>query len=118
MPLRNLFSIDHAIVGPFMGFPTFHHNEARDLTATLLTEVCHNDATEPPLQLITAETFPYATANTTDDTHLDERARDFGSGDRMLSLMYGYFIQIIIIFIIIIIKGFTAKGYNYIQWRI
>ena len=47
----------------------------RDLTATLLTEVCHNVATEPPLQPITAENFPYATANTADDAHLDVKAR-------------------------------------------
>ncbi len=29
------------------GFPTIRHNEIRDITASLLTEVCHNVATEP-----------------------------------------------------------------------
>ena len=51
---------------PYWGFPTICHNEVCDLTATLLTEVCHNVATEPPLQPITTETFPHATANTTE----------------------------------------------------
>ena len=40
-------------------------------TATLLTKVCYNVATEPPLQPITAKTFPYATANTAADARLD-----------------------------------------------
>ena len=69
------FSVDHAMVCPFGGFPIFHHNEVHDLTATMLTEDCHNVATEPPLQPITAEAFPYATANTTDDACLDVKAR-------------------------------------------
>ena len=80
---------------PFGSFPTFRHNEVRDLTATLLTEVSHNVATEPTLQPIVVETFPYATANTTDNARLDVKARAFGAGDRMLSLMYGYFIQML-----------------------
>ena len=45
--------------------------------ATLLTEVCHNVTTEPPLPLITAEAFPYATANTADDACLDVKVRGF-----------------------------------------
>ena len=56
---------------PFGGFPTIRHNEVRDLTASLLTEVCHNVATEPSLQLITLETFSLVSASTTSDAHLD-----------------------------------------------
>jgi len=37
---------------PFGDFLTIRHNEFRDLTATLLTEVCHNVLTEPALQPI------------------------------------------------------------------
>ena len=66
------FLVDHAI---FWGFPIIRHNEVRDLTTTLLTEVCHNVATEPPLQPISAETN--ATANNSDDAHLDVKARGF-----------------------------------------
>ena len=32
------------MVCPFGGFPTIRHNEVRDLTASLLTEVSHNVA--------------------------------------------------------------------------
>jgi len=32
------------------GFPTITHNELRDFTATVLSEVCHNVAIEPVLQ--------------------------------------------------------------------
>ena len=71
------FSVDHAMVCPFGGYPTIRHNEVHDLTATLLTEVCHNVATEPALQPITAETFPYSTANTSDDVCLNVKARGF-----------------------------------------
>ena len=74
---RTSFSVDHAMMCPFWGFTTFRHNEVYDLTATLLTEVCHNVVTEPPLQPITAENFPYATANTADDARLDIKARGF-----------------------------------------
>ena len=71
------FSIDHAMICPYGGFPIIRHNEVCDLTATLLTEVCHNVATEPALQPISAETFRNATANTADDAHLDFKARGF-----------------------------------------
>ena len=73
------FSVDHATVCPFGGFPTIRHNEVRDLTASLLTEVCHNVATEPSLQPITSETFSLASANTSNDARLDVKARGFWS---------------------------------------
>ena len=43
----------------------------------MLTEVCHNVATEPSLQPISAETFPNATANTADNARLDVKAWGF-----------------------------------------
>ena len=67
------------MVCPFGGFPTIHHNKVRHLTASLLTEVCHNVATEPCLQPITSETFPLASTNTRDDARLDVKARGFWS---------------------------------------
>ena len=73
------FSVDHAMVCPFGGFPIIRHNEVRDLTASLLTAVCHNVATEPCLQPITSETFPLASTNTRDDARLDVKARGFWS---------------------------------------
>ena len=51
------------------GYPSIRHNEIRDLTAHLLTEVCHCVSTEPTLQPITGEVFNHATAITEDGAH-------------------------------------------------
>ena len=36
----NNFNVEHALSCPKGGFPTIRHNEIRDITASLLTEVC------------------------------------------------------------------------------
>ena len=56
------------------GFPKICHNEIRDTTASLLTEVCPNVAIEPPLQPLSGQTFRLASANTNDGAKLDIRA--------------------------------------------
>ena len=111
MSMRKLFFCRPCNGVSFWGFPTFRHNEVHDLTAILLTEVCHNVATEPPLQPITTETFPYTTTNTADDAHLNVKAKAFGAGDRMLSLMYMYFIQMlpVIIHLVFLLLTNTMK---------
>ena len=43
----------------------------RDLTAELLTEVCHDVEVEPHLQPLDDETFKYKTANVEDGARLD-----------------------------------------------
>ncbi len=58
------FSTEHALSCAKGGFPTIRHNEIRDLTADLLTEVCNDVRIEPDLQPITEETLRHATANT------------------------------------------------------
>ena len=58
-------------------FPTIRHNEIRDLTASLLTEVCSNVAIEPYLQPLSGETFRLASTNTDDGARLDVRARGY-----------------------------------------
>ena len=73
------FSVYHAMVCPIWGSPMIRYNKVRDLNSSLLSEVCHFVATEPSLQLITSETFTLASANTTNDAHLDIKARGFGS---------------------------------------
>lgn len=73
------FSPNHAMICPKGGFPTLRHNELRDLTASLLTKVCHNVATEPRLQPLSGESFTHRSAITTDDARLDIRARGFWS---------------------------------------
>ena len=83
------------MVCPFGGFPTIRHNEVRDLTASLLTEVSHNVQTEPSLQPVTSETFSLASANTADDAHLDIKTRGFWSRARTHILMLGCFTQML-----------------------
>ena len=59
------------------GFPMIRYNEIRDLTTSLLTEVCPNVANEPNLQPLSGETLRLASANTDDGARLDVRARGF-----------------------------------------
>ena len=65
---------------PKDGFPSIRHNEIRDLTAKLLTEVCHDVSVEPDLQTLTGEQLTNATANTQDGARLDIAANGFWEG--------------------------------------
>ena len=58
------FSVEHALSCAKGGFPSIRHNEIRDLTATLLTEVCHDVCIEPGLQPISNEILTGPTTNT------------------------------------------------------
>ena len=64
------------------GFPSIRHNEIRDLTADLLSEVCHNVSTEPQLQPMTGEQLTHRTDNREDGARLDVVAKSFGGNDR------------------------------------
>ena len=83
------FSVDHAMMCNLGGFPTIRdrHNEIRDLTASLLSEVCHNIAIEPHLQPLNGEGFHHKSANADENSRLDIRTRVFGIVIRMLILM-------------------------------
>ena len=61
------------------GIPTIRHNKIRDITATLLTDICHNVATELLLQPLINESFAHRSANTEPNARLDIRARGFWS---------------------------------------
>ena len=89
------FFKDHAMVWHMGGFTTIHHNEIRDITASLLTEVCYNVAIEPCLQPLSGEYLNIASANTTDGVRLSVRARVSGMFVRMHTLMYGFFTQML-----------------------
>ena len=81
------FSVDHAMTCNLGGFPTIRYNEIRDLTASLLSEVCHNVAIEPHLQLRNGEGFHHKSANT-DENHISIYVPGvFGIVIRMLTLM-------------------------------
>ena len=74
----NRFSVEHALSCAKDGFTIIGHNEVRDLTATLLTEVCHDVCIEPGLQPISHEVLTGATSNTQDGDRLDIAVMAFG----------------------------------------
>ena len=73
------FSVEHAMSCPHGGFPIMRHNELRDMTAYLLSEVCCGVGTEPTLQPLANETLRYRTANKEEGAQLDIVAEDFWS---------------------------------------
>ena len=76
------FSVDHALSCPKGAFPIICHNEIRDLTASVLTKVCHDVRVEPNLQpiIITQKTMSASTANTSDGAQLDITINQFLDG--------------------------------------
>eukprot|EP00731_Ephydatia_muelleri_P026168 Em0018g268a len=62
------------------GYPTLRHNEIRNLTANLLSEVCHNVTIEPTLQPVTRETFKLASTITDIGARSDIAADGFWGG--------------------------------------
>ena len=75
------FNFDYALIFLTGGFPYLQHNELRDFTATLLTEVSTNTTTEPALQHLSGECFTHATTNVEDGASLDVSTQGFW-GDR------------------------------------
>ena len=65
---------------PTGGYPTLWHNELRDFTAAILSEVCTDVCVEPPLQSLSGETLTYTTANREDGARLDVSAVGFWGG--------------------------------------
>ena len=65
---------------PRGGFPSIRHNEVRDLTANLLTEVCSDVCLEPDLQPIEGEVLSGSSSNTQDGARLDIAANGFWGG--------------------------------------
>ena len=77
------FSVEHAFSCSCGALPSIRHNDIRDLTARLLTEVCPNVAIEPDLQLLTGEILmlSHRTSNCKEGARLDVSAHGFW-GDR------------------------------------
>ena len=76
----NSFTVEHALSCARGGFPTIRHNEIRDLTAHLLTEVCSDVRIEPDLQPVLSGQLSGATANTQDGARLDLSANGVWGG--------------------------------------
>ena len=58
--------MEHALSCAKGGFPALRHNEIRDITASLLTEVCSDVRVEPDLQPVTPDQLDGASANSQD----------------------------------------------------
>ena len=71
------FNISHALSCPHGAFPIIHHNDVRDLTAKLMSEVCHDVQLEPHLQPLSGELLRYKSAKHEDDARVDIRAAGF-----------------------------------------
>ena len=69
------FSIEHALSCKKGGFINIRHNDVRDFTAELLSEVCKDVCVEPLLIPLSGETFQNKTANREDHARLDISAR-------------------------------------------
>ena len=59
------------------GFVTIRHNDLRDLTAKILSEVCYDTEIEPRLAPLSGEDLSNRTANRSNEARLDVRARGF-----------------------------------------
>ena len=62
------------------GYPSIRHNEIRDLTANLLSEVCNNVCTEPELLPVTGENLSGASVNVQPEARLDIAANGVWRG--------------------------------------
>ena len=71
------FTVEHALSCPKGAYPTIRHNELRDITATMLSEVCNNVSIEPELQPIDGMTPQFATSNIEEHARSDIHARGF-----------------------------------------
>ena len=81
-------NVEHILSCPTGGFPIICHNEIRDITVSLMTEVCHSVSVEPLLQPLTGEQLSTKSALTTDEDRADIQARGFWrDGSNRHSLM-------------------------------
>ena len=62
------------------GFPSIRHDEVRDLTASMLRNVCHDVCVEPNLQPLSGEVIVHQTAIVEDGARLDISACGFEGG--------------------------------------
>jgi len=71
------FSLSHALSCPHGAFPIIRHNEIRNLTANLMSEVTHNVQLGPQLHPLSGESLRYRSAIQDDDPRVDIRASGF-----------------------------------------
>jgi hypothetical protein len=81
------FTVEHALSCPKGAFPTCRHNELRDITATVLSEVCPDVCIEPILQPVDGFVPRYASANTEDNARVDVRVKGFWGSDHQSTFL-------------------------------
>ena len=74
------FTVEHTLSCPKGGYPSIRHNDIRDFTAFLMTEVCHNVAIEPHLQPLSSETLHGTSSIIQDGARIDVAADGFWGG--------------------------------------
>jgi len=74
------FTVEHALSCP--RFPSIRHNEIHDITADLLSEVCHGVGIKPSMQPVDGERLTHSSANREDGARLDVVAESFWGGNR------------------------------------
>ena len=72
--------VKYAVTCKTGGFPAVRHNKVRDITASLLSEVCHGATTEPHLQSLSGESMSHRSAITDDGARLDIAMYGFRRG--------------------------------------
>ena len=72
-----MFNVEHALTCNIGGFITIRHNDIRDKTAKLLSEVCNDVAVEPVLQPLSGENLRFKTSAREEDARVDVSARGF-----------------------------------------
>ena len=76
-PCGEAFTVAHTFIYPKGALLSIRHNQVRDITTWLLTEVCPNVGIEPTLQPLNGESFPLRSTNTEEGARLDIRAQNF-----------------------------------------
>ena len=76
----NEFTLEHVLSCLKGGYLSIWHNKVCDLTAQLMSEVCHNVCIEPDLQPVTGKSLSGASTLTQDSARLDVAANDFWGG--------------------------------------
>lgn len=71
------FTVAHSLMCVYGGYVNQRHNDIRDLSASLLKDVCPNVCTEPLLQPLSGESFRLRSTSTDEGARLDISADGF-----------------------------------------
>ena len=76
-PCGSRCDTQHSMICKKGGFVTIRHNDLRDLTAKILSEVCYDTEIEPKLVPLRGEDLSHRTANRSNEARIDVRAPGF-----------------------------------------